>query len=1536
MPVSPDLTLQPHQQVERDQAAAAAAAGDPYRRLLVWQVGTGKTIGALAAADALGGPAAVVAPAAVRPAFRAESQRVLGHQLPVVSYQQAAAGRAPPADTLVVDEAQRLTSPASTQARAVADQARAARNVILLSGTPVRNAPSELAPLVSILTNQPLSADEFNARFVGTERHRPGGLLGWLRGEPAVDRPVLKHTEDLKALLRGKVDYYENATPPPGAPASVRTEDVESELTPAQARLYEGMWGRIPFLTRWKLKWDYPLTDAELARTRAFLTGPRQVALSDLPYRRDRDPLRAFENSGKLTAAFSRLKARLGDPRAKAIVYSNYLEAGLRPYAAALAKEKIPHAVFHGGLTDEERRALVDDFNAGRLRAALVAPAGAEGISLKGSQLIQLLDPHWNEARMRQAQARGIRYDSHLGLPEDLRGVTVERYVARLPLGLRGRLLAALGVDRDAQRATVDDYLRAMSTRKERLNTQLMDLIKEVSAENRGKAAADRVALADAVTAAAAWADALDPGDRFITGELAGLVPGLTKPAGVAVGPVPCTPLPAAGPPAPPLGRGTDPGPGIAVGPPDVPPPPPPAVMDASGPDALAKAAVDYALGIPDRTDRGDHTRLPVNQLVDFFVQRHLARRAGEHQDVRLGTPETGLFSWATRKALPGPGGRPIALFRQPLHEHAYGGWSGTIPAGAYGAGTVKAETKGRALVTKVTPDAVSFTLAHTGDPVRYTLRKTDGKWLLVNTTPTEPLAHAKVHYKSVPAAQAEAVLENLQPGSSVQAKVDGSAALTELLKDRYETHSYRAQKGCFSPTAPVYLADGSSRPISEVVAGDEVATPDGPAKVIAVHNNGVGDDWYGVRTTDSYFEVTPGHCLLVAEVGWVPVAVLAELPAPIRMIEGVICVGDQELQLLRSAIFSQSETAEILQPTVRGIGELVVAGSSQNPGADRGAEAQYQRIGSGTLGKAETATISTTGQRRLATAAAPRGRFDAQGNRGDHRLQPLGRGPGDETSRYSGTTGSDRTTSPPLEGWDEYKKSEILLHPETDLGRGAASSFGRDGQPLRVLQHPATAEESSSTPSDTQSLLEEQQLGESDAALYQLPQSLRRDVRRFGENILRIERLPRYERSRHDLTIDHPEHWYIVGGVVVHNSNMPILHSERLAGGRPSTAGPVPPDLVGTVLRGELYGEHGGRAIPPQELGGLLNASVGRSLDAQRERGIALKHLVFDINRLGKTPVTTATPYPERLRMIRDVLARGGLPADKFIPPEEATTPAAAVDLWRRVREGEYPLTGEGVVIHPPTGVPVKVKGTEEFDVYPTRVFPGRGKYEGNAAGGFAYSRTPGGPEVGEVGTGFSDETRRTLHAAPQDFLGRAARVRAQQAFPSGALRAPSFLAWHEDYPAAKAAAGEGADDDDSPPAGPAAAADDGRRAGGPGAGAARLRPGLRQPVPGGVPGQPGAVVAAQQPAPAGGQPQSGPPADAEFRLAKAYSDAGNYAAKTVLLRDLVRRDPAAWRVDSWLNPAYVGVTHAPSGWRYHLPAAAVTDLLPLPATPG
>lgn len=529
MPLSPDITFQAHQQGVRDEAAEAKQRDESYRKMLVWGVGTGKTIGALGAADALGGTTTIVAPAAVRPSFRQEADRTLpGSNVPVVSYHGAAAGKAPPADNLVIDESQRLGSSGSAQAAKITDLAQKARNVILLSGTPIRNHPHEFAPLMSILTGKNISHDEFDQRYIGTEKIRPG-LLARLGGAPTVERPALKNKEELKALLAGRIDYYENETPPIGAPSSVTYEDVESEMTPEQSQLYQGFWDKLPYITKWKLKNRYDLTDAELARAQSFLVGPRQVALSTLPYRPDGDPLKAFEHSGKLRTAMDRLRSTLdANPAAKVISYSNYPVAGLKPYAAALGKLNIPHAVFHGGLSDVERKQLVNDFNANKLRVALVGPAGAEGISLKGAQRVQLLDNHWNQARMTQAQARGIRFDSHLGLPEDLRGVTVERHIAKLPLGMKDRMLQSLGFDRQSQRSAVDDYLRDLSHRKEHLNSQLLDLLKEVGTHNRtAKTAADRISVKTLLEEARAAVEPLGYEDAVKVAALQQLVPGV-------------------------------------------------------------------------------------------------------------------------------------------------------------------------------------------------------------------------------------------------------------------------------------------------------------------------------------------------------------------------------------------------------------------------------------------------------------------------------------------------------------------------------------------------------------------------------------------------------------------------------------------------------------------------------------------------------------------------------------------------------------------------------------------------------------------------------------------------------------------------------------------------------------------------------------------------------------------------------------------------------------------------------------------------
>jgi len=87
--------------------------------------------------------------------------------------------------------------------------------------------------------------------------------------------------------------------------------------------------------------------------------------------------------------------------------------------------------------------------------------------------------------------------------------------------------------------------------------------------------------------------------------------------------------------------------------------------------DQINKQADYRPLGIPDKKNFGDPSKLA--DIVDMFVQRHDARRAGEHYDYRVGSPETGLLSWATKPTeLPEPGQKRF-MRQQPVHSHWYG-----------------------------------------------------------------------------------------------------------------------------------------------------------------------------------------------------------------------------------------------------------------------------------------------------------------------------------------------------------------------------------------------------------------------------------------------------------------------------------------------------------------------------------------------------------------------------------------------------------------------------------------------------------------------------------------------------------------------------------------------------------------------------------------------------------------------------------------------------------------------------------------------
>jgi len=227
------------------------------------------------------------------------------------------------------------------------------------------------------------------------------------------------------------------------------------------------------------------------------------------------------------------------------------------------------------------------------------------------------------------------------------------------------------------------------------------------------------------------------------------------------------------------------------------------------------------------------------------------------------------------------------------------------------------------------------------------------------------------------------------------------------------------------------------------------------------------------------------------------------------------------------------------------------------------------------------------------------------------------------------------------------------------------------------------------------------------------------------------------------------------------------------LAGIRPD------PALKGTVLRAEIYGERKGKAIPVQELSGLLNASLARSRAMQKARGINLKAAVFDVV---SAPGEDLSTYRRRLAVMGRLVAM--LPEGKFTSAPVETRPEAARRLFADIKAGRHPLTSEGVVVtalDEPEAVPAKAKFKKDYDVLIKKIFAARTK-GAPRAGGFEYSLPGSARTAGRVGAGFSHETLKDMLADPDKYIGRTARVEAQQQYPSGALRAPSFISLHED----------------------------------------------------------------------------------------------------------------------------------------------------------
>lgn len=239
--------------------------------------------------------------------------------------------------------------------------------------------------------------------------------------------------------------------------------------------------------------------------------------------------------------------------------------------------------------------------------------------------------------------------------------------------------------------------------------------------------------------------------------------------------------------------------------------------------------------------------------------------------------------------------------------------------------------------------------------------------------------------------------------------------------------------------------------------------------------------------------------------------------------------------------------------------------------------------------------------------------------------------------------------------------------------------------------------------------------------------------------------------------------------GLIEHTFKFPGFQNRKAKG------------LKGTIIRAEVWGSKNGRAIPANELGSILNSSVPRSRNIQRDRKIALNLTGIDVVRFrGKD--FSKKPYGEKMRVIQQAAkaSKGAVQS-----PIIARTTSEKRSLLNRIKAGKLPDTKEGVVLHELSkDAPfTKIKFKSDHDVYLRGVYSTPGKEQ---AAGFTYSYEPDGPIAGRVGTGFSNKMRKDMFKSPEKYVGRVAKVRSQEKYKStsqlGALRAPAFKEWHID----------------------------------------------------------------------------------------------------------------------------------------------------------
>jgi len=301
---------------------------------------------------------------------------------------------------LIIDEAHNLRTEYSKSKKSGKEKgkftqvitkcAEKADKVLLLTATPLINKKEDIAPLFNMVRDNPTLDNVITKRL------------------------IKKNTDNyVENVGMCKFSFYEREKANNDYPKTI-TEDVFLVMKPQ----FYSMYNKVE---RELMDEDILRTFGEESRLKPFFNGIRRAVniLSELP---EKDMLK----SEKIRWILENMRT---NQHKKTVVFSHFLDSGIEAIQKKLKKEFPNLRVEHitGSQSKKNRAEIVALYNKDEVDVLFISKAGGEGLDLKGTRQMILMESGWNENTERQVIGRGVRFKSHSHLPQDEQNVVIYR-----------------------------------------------------------------------------------------------------------------------------------------------------------------------------------------------------------------------------------------------------------------------------------------------------------------------------------------------------------------------------------------------------------------------------------------------------------------------------------------------------------------------------------------------------------------------------------------------------------------------------------------------------------------------------------------------------------------------------------------------------------------------------------------------------------------------------------------------------------------------------------------------------------------------------------------------------------------------------------------------------------------------------------------------------------------------------------------------------------------------------------------------------